>query len=80
MQEYPHLSAAEMQDWLLERFRDFVVGESTMRLYVNQLREEYQIEKQGKLESMKLWLNNLWVNKRKWIGVKQDTKLKIKKK
>ncbi|MEK4443590.1 hypothetical protein NSS93_22035 [Niallia sp. FSL K6-0077] len=37
-----------MQDWLLERFRDFVVGESTMRLYVNQLREEYQIEKTRK--------------------------------
>ncbi|WP_202615610.1 IS21 family transposase [Ureibacillus xyleni] len=48
LQEYPHLSAAQMQDWLLERFPDFVVGESTMRLYVNQLREEYQIEKTRK--------------------------------
>ncbi|MBO0603620.1 IS21 family transposase [Sporosarcina sp. E16_3] len=45
LQEYPHLSAAQMQDWLLERFPDFIVAESTMRLYVNQLREEYQIEK-----------------------------------
>lgn len=45
LQEFPHLSAAQIQDWLLERFPDFIVGESTMRLYVNQLREEYQIEK-----------------------------------
>lgn len=48
LQEYPHLSAAQMQDWLLERFPNFVVGESTMRMYVNQLREEYQIEKTRK--------------------------------
>ncbi|MFY3790503.1 helix-turn-helix domain-containing protein [Ureibacillus sp. MALMAid1270] len=45
LQEYPHISAAQMQDWLLERFPNFVFGESTMRLYANQLREEYQIEK-----------------------------------
>lgn len=37
-----------MQDWLLERFPKLIVGESTMRLYVNQLREEYQIEKTSK--------------------------------
>jgi transposase len=49
LQEYPHLSAAQMQDWLLERYPNFVVGESTMRLYVNQLREEYQIEKTKKV-------------------------------
>ena len=49
LQEYPHLSAAQMQDWLLERFPKFIVGESTMRLYVNQLREEYQIEKKAKI-------------------------------
>lgn len=49
LQEYPHLSAAQLQDWLLERYPDFVVGESTMRMYVNQLREEYQIEKTKKI-------------------------------
>ena len=48
LQEYPHISAAQLQDWLLERFPNFVVGESTMRLYANQLREEYQIEKTRK--------------------------------
>lgn len=49
LQEFPHLSAAQMQDWLLERFPEFIIGESTMRLYVNQLREEYQIEKTAKV-------------------------------
>jgi len=45
LQEYPHLNASQIQDWLLEKFPDFTVGESTMRLYVNQIREEYQIAK-----------------------------------
>lgn len=51
LHEYPHLSAAQIQDWLLERYPNFTVGESTMRLYVNQLREEYQIEKKTKERS-----------------------------
>ena len=33
----------------LKDFLIFIVGESTMRLYVNQLREEYQIEKKAKV-------------------------------
>ena len=45
LREYPHLNASQIQDWLLEKFPDFTVGESTMRLYVNQIREEYQIAK-----------------------------------
>jgi transposase len=45
LQEYPHLNASQIQDWLLEKFPNFTVGESTMRLYVNQIREEYQIAK-----------------------------------
>ena len=45
LQEYPHLNASQIQDWLLEKFPDFTVGESTMRLCVNQIREEYQIAK-----------------------------------
>jgi len=49
LHEHPHLSAAQIQDWLLERYPDFTVGESTMRLYVSQLREEYQIEKTVKI-------------------------------
>lgn len=45
LQEYPHLSAAQIQDWLLERYPNLKVGESTVRLYVSEIREIYQIEK-----------------------------------
>lgn len=46
LKEYPHLSAAQIKDWLLERFPEVKVGDSTVRLYVAQLREKYQIPKQ----------------------------------
>jgi transposase len=39
------LSAAQIQDWLLERYPDLNIGESTVRLYVSEVREIYQIEK-----------------------------------
>lgn len=45
LEEYPHLSAAQIKDWLLERYPDLQIGESTVRLYVKELREIYQIEK-----------------------------------
>lgn len=45
LKEYPHLSAAQIKDWLLERFPDLQVADSTTRLYVNEVREEYQIPK-----------------------------------
>lgn len=45
LEEYPHLSAAQIYDWLLERYPDVVVGESTVRSYVRELREIYHIEK-----------------------------------
>lgn len=45
LEEYPHLSAAQIQDWLIERYPDLVVGESTVRSYVREIREIYQIEK-----------------------------------
>lgn len=46
LKEFPHLSAAQIKDWLLERFPELKVGDSTVRLYVAQLREKYQIPKQ----------------------------------
>lgn len=49
LQEYPHLSAAQIKDWLLERFPDLDVGDSTTRLFVNKIREEYQIPKTKKI-------------------------------
>ncbi len=45
LEEYPHLSAAQIHDWLLERYSDLVVGGRTVRSYVKEIREVYQIEK-----------------------------------
>lgn len=47
LEEYPHLSAAQIQDWLIERYPDLVIGESTVRTYVREIREVYQIEKKA---------------------------------
>lgn len=45
LKEYPSLSGAQIYDWLQERFPTIDVGESTVRRYVNEMRELYQIEK-----------------------------------
>jgi len=45
LEEYPHLSSAQIHDWLLERYPDLSVGGSTVRSYVKDIREVYQIEK-----------------------------------
>lgn len=45
LKEYPHLSGAQIYDWLLEKFPNLDLAESTCRLYVSGLREEYQIPK-----------------------------------
>lgn len=48
-EEYPHLSSAQIHNWLLERYPDLVIGGSTVRAYVKDIREFYQIEKQVKV-------------------------------
>lgn len=45
LSEHPDLSASQIHDWLLERYTDLKVGESTVRLFVNELREKYNIPK-----------------------------------
>lgn len=45
LKEFPSLSGAQIFDWLQERFPNFNVGESTVRRYVNEVRDLYQIEK-----------------------------------
>ena len=45
LREYPSLSGAQVYDWLQEHFPKIEVGESTVRRYVNEMREMYQIEK-----------------------------------
>ena len=45
LREYPSLSGAQILDWLQEHFPSIDVGESTVRRYVNEMREIYQIPK-----------------------------------
>jgi len=45
LEEYPHLSAAQIKDWLLERYPQLSVGDSTVRMYVKDIREVHNIEK-----------------------------------
>lgn len=45
LKEYPSLSGAQIHDWLKEKFKELKVGESTVRRYVNEMREIYHIEK-----------------------------------
>lgn len=40
------MSAAQVQDWLQEKYDGFEIGESTVRSYVRGLREEYNIKKE----------------------------------
>ena len=43
---YISVSAAQVEDWLKEKYEDFKVGESTVRSYVKELRDEYKIKKE----------------------------------
>ena len=45
LSEHPDSSASQIHDWLFEKYPDLKVGESTVRLYVNGLREKYNIPK-----------------------------------
>ena len=42
LREHPDMSAAQVEDWLKEKYEDFKVGESTVRSYVKELRDEYK--------------------------------------
>lgn len=45
LNKFPDLSAAQVLDWLQERYTDIGVCESTVRNYVRQLRKEFEIPK-----------------------------------
>ncbi|MFP5109251.1 IS21 family transposase [Neobacillus sp. C211] len=47
LREFPDLTAAQVQDWLKEKYPEFKVGESTVRSYVRCLREDFQIPKES---------------------------------
>jgi transposase len=46
LREHPDMSAAQVQDWLEERYENLEIGESTVRAYVGELRKEYRIAKE----------------------------------
>ncbi len=81
LEEYPHLSSAQVHDWLLERYPDLSVGSSTVRTYVKEIREVYQIEKKRKESSpiTRRSLNNRWASRYRWTGVRPDNGLKTGK-
>ena len=45
LKEHPDLSAAQVEDWLLEDHPELTVGSSTIRLFVKDLRDRYVIPK-----------------------------------
>jgi transposase len=47
LRQHPDMSSAQVEDWLKERYKELEIGESTVRDYVKQLREEYKIMKES---------------------------------
>lgn len=48
LRKHPDLSAAQVEDWLMEKYNEQLkVGESTVRAYVRELRDEYKIAKES---------------------------------
>jgi transposase len=45
LKDYPDMTAAQVYDWLKERDRNFEIGESTVRSFVKELREMYEISR-----------------------------------
>lgn len=45
IKEYRDISTAQIQDWLLERYEELDFKDRTLRLYVSNLREEYNLPK-----------------------------------
>lgn len=45
LKEHNDLSAAQIEDWLIEKYPAIKVGSSTIRTYVRDLRDQYAIPK-----------------------------------
>ncbi len=45
LREHLDLSSSQVSDWLSERYPKFTVGDSTVRAFVSELREQYHIPK-----------------------------------
>ena len=46
LREHPDMTAAQIYDWIIEKYKDLTVAESTVRLYVRALRKDYNIPKE----------------------------------
>lgn len=51
LQEHPDMSAAQILDWLQEKYEGLEVAESTVRLYIRELRKEHDIPKESTARS-----------------------------
>src|SRR5699024_8724100 len=47
LRTHPDMSSAQVMDWLLDRYDSLTVSESTVRNYVRELRETYDIPKES---------------------------------
>ena len=45
LKEHPDLSSAQVEDWLKERYPELIIGGSTVRSYVSEIRDIYHIPK-----------------------------------
>ncbi|KYC88432.1 hypothetical protein B4102_4041 [Heyndrickxia sporothermodurans] len=45
LKEHPDLSSAQVEDWIKEQFPKIIIGSSTIRGYVRELRDIYHIPK-----------------------------------
>jgi transposase len=47
LRKHPDMTAAQVYDWLQEKYSSLEVGESTVRSYVRELRKEYNLPKES---------------------------------
>src|SRR5699024_10754307 len=79
LQQHPDMSAAQVLDWLQEKY-EVNISESTVRLYVRELRKEYDIPKEAKARAYEAVPKSLWVARCKLILVKQNNLLLMARK
>src|SRR5699024_10159822 len=71
--DHPDMTAAQVFHWLLEQYDGLQIAESTVRMYVRELRREYDIKKEQRPRSTKQFLNCQWANKCRWTLVKPSS-------
>lgn len=80
LNEHPDLSAAQIEDWLLEEYPSLKVGSSTIRLFVKELRNQYAIPKVKQARQYEAIPEVEMGNRFKLIGVNVGKKQSIRKK